>query len=230
MKKGKAFQIIEQNKKSYNIVAGDFSATRREPWPEFELLKPYVKEGTKILDWGCGNGRLLKFLIFNFQFLISNYIGIDQSEGLLKTAKEEYPDADFRITDVFRLPFEDGEFDVVAAIASFHHIPSEELRLAALREIHRVLKPGGIVFMTNWNLWQMNLVKKYKLRILDFLFSRGGMDAGDFWIPFHTANQKVMRYYHHFSDREIKHLAKKAGFTTEKLKNRAENSVWVLKK
>jgi cyclopropane fatty-acyl-phospholipid synthase-like methyltransferase len=62
MRKDKALQIIAENKKSYNMAAENFSETRQNAWPEFELLKPYINEGESLLDIGCGNGRLWQFL------------------------------------------------------------------------------------------------------------------------------------------------------------------------
>jgi SAM-dependent methyltransferase len=209
MEKNKALQIIAENRKSYNMIAEDFDIARQEAWPEFELLKPYIAKDMRILDWGCGNGRLYKYL---YQVSGIKYQGIDNSEKLVEIAKKNYPKVDFCVSDIFHLPFKNGEFDVVAAIASFHHIPSEELRLVALREIYRVLKPGGVVFMTNWNLWQRDLIKKYKLRIWDFFFPRNEMDAGDFWIPFKGKDKTMPRYYHHFGREELARLCRKAGF------------------
>jgi len=46
----------------YDAFAADFSATRKNSWPEFELLFPLLKKQDRILDLGCGNGRLRNFL------------------------------------------------------------------------------------------------------------------------------------------------------------------------
>jgi ubiquinone/menaquinone biosynthesis C-methylase UbiE len=140
------------------------------------------------------------------------YKGIDQSEELIKIAQKDYPTANFQVANIFNLPFDDGRFDVAAGIAFFHHIPSRELRLRVLQEMARVLKPGGILFFTNWNLRQPVLRKKYKLRCWDFFFPHNNMDAGDFWIAF----QSKPRYYHHFGKGELTRLAKAAGFAPEK--------------
>ncbi len=236
MHKDKALQIIAENRESYNAIAPDFDVARQTAWPEFNLLAPYIKEGSRVLDIGCGNGRLLKF-IQNSKLKIQNYHGVDQSEELIKIAKKNNPPlcppltkggnggVDFQVADVFDLPFQDGEFDAAAGIAFFHHIPSKELREKVLTEIYRVLSPGGILFLTNWNLWQKTLRKKYNLRLRDFLFPRNNLDAGDFWISF----QKQKRYYHHFKKSEIISLAKKAGFKIKKFVQ-GKNLITILKK
>lgn len=217
MNNEKALQIIAENRESYNTIAPDFDVTRQNGWPEFELLAPYIKEGDRILDVGCGNGRLLSFLNCRVSGILQ-YIGIDQSEELIKIAKKNYLEADFRVADIFNLPFQAGEFDIVAGIAFLHHIPSQELRVKCLKEIYRVLKSGGILFLSNWNLWRWEIishnVKRNKMNPLHFFFSRNGMDAGDFWIPFRAGagGKPIPRYYHHFKKRELTALAKEAGF------------------
>lgn len=237
MHKDKALQIIAENKKSYNTIAPDFDVTRQTAWPEFAMLKPYIKEGSRILDIGCGNGRLYKFLtqILNIKYSILGYTGIDQSEKLIELARKNNPLAKFDIADVFDLPFKDGEFDVAAGIAFLHHIPSRELREKVLKEIYRVLSPGGILFLTNWNLWQWQVIKhnikRNKMNPLHFFFPHDGMDAGDFWIPFRASSggKPIPRYYHHFRKTELKKIAKCAGFKLQKFK-KGKNSVVIFKK
>lgn len=275
MNKEKALQIIAENKKSYNIIAEDFDICRQTAWPEFELLAAYLHksikaqkhestDAIKILDVGCGNGRLYQYLWAELLCAELNsahrYVGIDQSEELIKIAKVQCAElnsahkVEFIVADVFDLSFKNGEFDVAVGIAFLHHIPGEELRLKVLKEIYRVLKPGGILFLTNWNLRQWKLIKKYKLRIRDFFFSHDDLDAGDFWIPFkyncHSdpvldtgeesqrsffarsgapQDDRVMRYYHHLKKREIIDLCKKAGFMIVEYK-KGKNSILILKK
>jgi len=221
----KALQIIAENKKSYNAIASDFDITRQYAWPEFEFLKPYIKDRSRVLDIGCGNGRLYKYLNDELRKTNCEYIGIDQSEELIKIAGKNYPKADFQVVDIFNLPFRDGKLDIVAGMAFFHHIPSEELRHRVLKEIYRVLTPGGILFMSNWNLAQCKLIKKYKLSIFDFYFSHNWLDAGDFWISFKDAP----RYYHHFRKKEIIKLCQTAGFKVKEYK-KGKNNIIILQK
>ncbi|MFA5133975.1 MAG: methyltransferase domain-containing protein [Patescibacteria group bacterium] len=225
MKIDKAKKIIEENKKSYDAIADDFDTTRQYAWPEFEELAKYVKEGDSVLDIGCGNGRLYKYLNNELRVTNYEYVGVDQSEELIKIAKKNNSGGKFKTADVFNLPFEAKAFDVVAGIAFLHHIPGQELRERVLKEIFRVLKPGGIVFLTNWNLFQIKLIRKYKLSIFDFYFEHAGLDAGDFWIPF----QKQNRYYHHFKKKELIGLAKEFGFKVLAFQ-KGKNSVIILKK
>jgi len=86
MKQSIAKKILKENKKIYEILAEDFSRTRDQNWPEIEKLTKYVRKGDKILDLGCGNGRLYKIL----KNKKVEYTGIDISEKLIEIAKKEF--------------------------------------------------------------------------------------------------------------------------------------------
>lgn len=164
----------------------------------------------KVLDLGCGNGRLLQLL----KDMDIEYFGIDNSEELIRLAKQEYPNNNFRVADALNLPFPDNYFDKVYGIAIFHHIPSEELRLRFLEEVKRVLKPKGILIMTVWNL---NQIKNWKL-ILKYSFLKiiglSKLDFGDVLVPWAKTCQ---RYVHNFSRRGLSKLVKKAGFQVKEI-------------
>ncbi|MBM4177706.1 hypothetical protein FJ208_02810, partial [Candidatus Gribaldobacteria bacterium] len=58
MQKEIALKLIDQNKQVYNKIAYDFSNTRNYLWQDILPLLDYSKKGDKVLDLGCGNGRL----------------------------------------------------------------------------------------------------------------------------------------------------------------------------
>ncbi len=210
MKESYAKYLLEKTKKDYNLIASDFSITRKNEWKELEFLRDFIKEGEKVLDIGCGNGRLLKILHKNI-----NYFGIDFSENLIKIAKQKYPQFNFLVADALNLPFKDNFFDKVISIAVLHHIPSKKFRLLFLKEAKRVLKNEGELILTVWNLRQQskyiplilknNLLKIFGLTKLDFF---------DIMIPW---NKKINRYYHCFSKRELNNLVESAGFQIKEI-------------
>ena len=161
-------------------------------------LKKYVKGNERVLDLGCGNGRLYKI----FENRNVDYTGVDFSENLIQKDIEKYGNH-FKTADILSLPFSEENFDSVWAIAVLHHIPTTELRKRVLGEIKRVLRPNGRVIATYWK------IKSFFRK--------------DIFIPFHGKK----RYYHVFSKREIKRLFEKAGFKIEELKilrdNKKEN-------
>lgn len=217
MRKDLAQFILQQVKDNYNLCANEFSRTRSYNWEIMkELAVKYVKGGMKILDVGCGNGRLLEL----FGNKNVEYFGIDNSEKLIEEARikarklEILASGDsgrrnweFEIADVFDLSFGENEFDIVFCIAVLHHIPSKELRQKAMNEMGRVLKPGGILIMTNWNFWQ----NKYWKNIFKSGYIKGRMDFGDIILkPF--SGKGAPRYHHAFTKWGIKRLFKRAGF------------------
>jgi tRNA (uracil-5-)-methyltransferase TRM9 len=198
--------LLEKTRQDYNLIADEFSVTRKEIWPELTfLVEDYSAEGEKILDLGCGNGRWFKL----FQKKKVDYIGVDFSEKLIEIAKRNCPRAKFQTADVFNLPFPSDYFDKVYNIAVLHHIPSKELRLQSLKETKRVLKPGGVLILTAWKFHdKKELFLLFKYTILK-LAGKSGLDFKDVLEPW---GKKIKRYYHCFSKKELKNLINKSDF------------------
>ncbi|MFH1510024.1 MAG: class I SAM-dependent methyltransferase [Candidatus Nealsonbacteria bacterium] len=205
MDKEYAKKILEETKENYNIISQDFSRTRNKFWEEMGFISKYVNDNEKVLDLGCGNGRLYEL----FQEKTIDYYGVDFSEKLIEIAKKRYPQFKFQVADALNLPFPADYFDKVFSIAVLHHIPSKELRLKFLQEIKRVLKPEGILILS---VWHFNAFKKIKF-FFKFLFLKifhgKKIDSGDAFIPW---GKKLLRYVHNFSTKELTKLVKKACF------------------
>ncbi len=210
MDKNYAQQILKQNRESYNKIAEEFSRTRFAIWKDLEPLLQYSTRGDKVLDLGCGNGRLFEAL----KDRGVEYLGADDSEELIKIARQKYPEANFQIADGLNLPFEENSLDKIYCIAVFHHIPSKGLRQQFLKEAKRVLKPEGLLILTVWKLGQwksLKLVLKYSfLKII----GKNKMDFGDMLVPWGKAHE---RYVHNFSEKGLKKLLQQAGFQIEKI-------------
>lgn len=196
---------IEQTKDVYNKVAPFFSNTRKEMWGGFKTLAKYSKKGDKVLDLGCGNGRLYQIL----EEKQVDYTGTDQSTELLKIAQQKNPQLKFIEAEMTSLPFADNEFDIIYCIAVFHHLPDEESRVKALGEMKRVLRSGGLAVVVNWSLvdsdWVWNKVKQGKYKYLD---------NNDFIIPWRDGEGDILgeRFYHGFTIEELKNLFEKVNF------------------
>jgi SAM-dependent methyltransferase len=106
---------------------------------DFLALLP--KKGS-VLDHGCGFGRDSKL----FQDAGHTVVGIDLSKELLKMASGISPKSTFQLCDIsVALPFRDMTFDGVWSMTTLIHLRSLEEVEFALKEIFRVLKPGGVV-------------------------------------------------------------------------------------
>ena len=214
MESKKAEELLKKGQEDYNLIAGHFSQTRKYLWEDFKYFGEYVKERDKILDAGCGNGRLSEI----FQKIKVDYTGLDSSSSLLNLAKKLYPEHKFILGDITNLPFHENSFDAVFCVAVFQHIPSNELRIKALKSIHRILKPKGVFIMTNWNLWQKKfrgLRIKYNFRKI---FGLNGMDFNDILKAWKSpqGNTLAERYLHAYKLGEIMSLLNKSGFELEK--------------
>jgi ubiquinone/menaquinone biosynthesis C-methylase UbiE len=98
----------------------------------------------RALEIGCGPGRLIKPLSRHF----GEIHGVDVSDEMIRLARErlaDIPHAHFHATNGASLPqFADDSFEFIYSYAVFQHIPSRDVVLEYMREIRRVLKPGGI--------------------------------------------------------------------------------------
>ena len=100
------------------------------------------------LDLGCGTGEMLKLILQ--EDAGKELYGIDLSEKMLQVAKSKLPEqVKLLLGDSETLPCSDNTFDVVYCNDSFHHYPAP---MNVLREVQRVLKPGGTFLMGD--CWQ----------------------------------------------------------------------------
>ena len=125
-----AKNLLQKVKQNYETIARTFSDSRFRIWPELKKFQKYLRPNNKVLDLGCGNGRLYE--LFKNQKI--NYTGADNCQTLVSLAKKKHPNVKFISADALNLPFKDNQFDAIFSIAMFHQIPSYELREKALRE------------------------------------------------------------------------------------------------
>ncbi|MDD3861315.1 MAG: class I SAM-dependent methyltransferase [Candidatus Gracilibacteria bacterium] len=101
-------------------------------------------EGKRVLDAGCGTGRLIKILFEKGAFVT----GLDIAPEMLKIAGKKFKKAEFVEGNVEKMPFEDDSFDMVTAGFVIVHL--KDLR-KFFDEVYRILKPGGVFILTNVN-------------------------------------------------------------------------------
>jgi len=209
MKELTAKKILNQVRQTYDQIAADFSVTRRYVWPELNRLISLIQKGQKVLDLGCGNGRLLEILPPQI-----NYLGIDNSAKLVTLAQKEYPGKKFLVFDGQHIPVADNFFDFVYCLAVLHHVPGKKQRQIFLREVWRVLRPGGQLILTVWSAKSHPRARRYLRRQnLKKILGRSELDWGDVLLPW--GRQRQPRFIHFFSPRQLTREIKRTGFVVK---------------
>jgi ubiquinone/menaquinone biosynthesis C-methylase UbiE len=116
-------------------------------WRDTYLDKLPFETATRILDAGCGTGVVTRAIAQRSKGK-SQVIGSDYSPALIDAARQKAREfkldrqIEFQVNDIHSLDFEDGYFDMAIAHTVISHVADPE---AAVKELHRVVKPGGVV-------------------------------------------------------------------------------------
>lgn len=201
----------------YEHIASHFSDTRHSCWPKVTEYLKSLEKGSLILDIGCGNG---KYQEANPEILL---VGCDISCQLLKICLTKNMNV-FQ-AEAMKLPVRDEFVDHCISIAVIHHLASSERRLKALREIVRILRPGGTALIYVWALEQelkdgksSKYLKKQEkvdeaLEVKTHLgipihTNRRKFGSQDVFVPWKSksSSETFLRFYHVFKENELEEL------------------------
>jgi SAM-dependent methyltransferase len=117
---------------------------------EKALFDEYLHAGMAILDLGVGGGRTTPYL----SSLASRYVGSDYAEQMVTACQKKFPELEFQTVDASDLSrFASASFDaVVMAYNGIDNLVPDESRRCAWREMHRVLKPEGVLIFSSHNI------------------------------------------------------------------------------
>jgi ubiquinone/menaquinone biosynthesis C-methylase UbiE len=126
-----------------------FAYSRKRLSALLDSCLPERGDGLRLLDVGCGTGHHMASLAGK-GFEVS---GLDGSEEMLEQARANNPGADIRQADVEAIPFADASFDFILCIEVLRYLPDSS---RCIREMARVLRPGGVCLATAAPLLNLN--------------------------------------------------------------------------
>lgn len=218
MKQATRERLNALNRRFYASQADAFSHTRSRPWRGFARVLERVRGPTpRVLDIGCGNGRLAGALQRRFGESFE-YVGIDASAALLEIAQARHArehvrfmPADFVCDDPEQVLLA-GEYELVALFGVLHHVPSEPARRALLRASARRLAATGLLALT---LWRFDRDPRFAQRRVPLerdgppssepLLTAGELDPGDHLLRWGTSGD-ALRYCHFTDESELGRL------------------------
>ena len=143
-------RIISNTQASYDRVAMEYAEKFKDEMDDkpfdrdcLDRLAREVRKLGPICDMGCGPGQIARYL--HRQGV--DTLGVDLSPRMVAEAQRLNPDIPFHQGDMLSLPDPNSSWGGIAAFYCIIHIPREQI-VDALREMKRVLKPGGVLLVT----------------------------------------------------------------------------------
>lgn len=133
-----------------------------------------VKPRDAVLDVACGTGVVAREAARRLGRTGGKVVGLDCNDGMLAVARRFAPNIDWRLGQAEDLPFEDDAFDAVTCQFGLMFF---EYRIAALKEMWRVLRPGGRLAVATWDRLEQSPGYAAMVALLQRLFGQRAADA-----------------------------------------------------
>ncbi|WP_440945252.1 class I SAM-dependent methyltransferase [Methanosarcina sp. T3] len=197
----------------------------------YPVVYSYLQEGYKILDIGCGFGKI------SLELASSGYsvtgIDINSEAARLSRAVAKSLEHDrkmegmteFVVANAIDLPFRGSSFDFAVMQAFLTSVPDPQARTRIIQDTFRVLRPGGYLYLVEFGQnWHLKLYRKRYLQ--DFPVTK---EEGSF-LALNPETGEVEFIAHHFSEKELVFLLVNCGFEidyfrVEELKTRTGNRI-----
>ena len=192
----------------YDVMNDLMSGGLHRAWKAYTVMVANLREGNKVLDIAGGTGDLS--LAFSKKVGASGeVVHTDINEAMLRVGRDRLIDKGVLlptlVCDAEQLPFADGHFDVVSVAFGLRNMTHKDV---ALREMCRVLKPGGRLLVLEFSRVAKPLTKAYDWYSFQVLPKLGQLVAGDDASYRYLAESIRM----HPGQQELKALMKQCGF------------------
>jgi 2-polyprenyl-3-methyl-5-hydroxy-6-metoxy-1,4-benzoquinol methylase len=226
-------RLNQINREFYSTFADSFSETRASA-RELQVILPYIGDGARVLDIGCGNGRVAVLLAHERQNV--TYVGVDASVEQISNVKSQIspphkngrqalksPDARFVVADIMQPDWTDSlspqreetgmrEFDCILLLAVLHHIPDSEARARILRQVRELLAPQGRAVVSTWQFMDNERMRKKIVPWSSVGVDEHELEPGDALLSW-KRDGEGLRYCHWIGEDEIRALAAQTGLS-----------------
>lgn len=157
-----------------------------------DKLCKFLSPNSQIIEYGCGYGRMMNILQSKGY---KNLIGFDFAQGMIQRGRKENPDLDLRLLEKSGfIPCNDVSTDAVMMSTVLCCMIDSHERDLLMNEVLRVLKPGGILYITDFLLCSHPSYEKKYIQ---------GMEEFGEWGTYKTSENLIVR---HYSSHEIMQL------------------------
>tara|TARA_B110000444_G_scaffold42817_4_gene38720 strand:- start:13814 stop:14434 length:621 start_codon:yes stop_codon:yes gene_type:complete len=193
----------------YQNIAEHFNDTRVYKWKWVVDFLDKFKDDNLILDLGCGNGR-------NMVHNNINFIGFDNCDKFINICKDK--GLEVYNSNITQINMKSELADGIICIAVFHHLSTIEHRIESLKEMKRLLKPGGKILISVWSINQPVNSRRH--------FNNFGNNI----VTWNSFGTNYERFYYIFEPDEIKQLFKSSGLNLISHKLDYGNEIFTLTK
>ena len=206
-------------RRTFEDISEHFSRTRLAPWTEVRGYVDRLGGGETAVDLGCGNARHAALLTRKY----GRVLALDFARNLLlESANVGGDHARLKLVqaDITALPIRSRSADTILHVAALHHLPTKEERIKSLKEVKRILKPGGEALISVWSVTDRRFQDPGAMRTLI------GNDY-DIMIPWKSniGNNELKgeRYYHIFTEEDFREHLGEAGIPADKVYSGHDN-------
>jgi tRNA (uracil-5-)-methyltransferase TRM9 len=218
-------RLLALNRAFYATFARSFADSRTTADPALACILPHIPQRARVLDVGCGNGRLA--LLLDHQRPDAVYVGVDAVPQLIEIARAQAHNltsisAEYRVIDIAdpgwghssHSPPSPGSleplFDCIVILAVLHHIPSLDLRTQVLREATSLLAPDGCLIISTWQFLDSARMRRKIVSWAEISIPEESLEPGDHLLDWKREG-RGLRYCHLVDEDEVKHLAAATG-------------------